>query len=225
MLKGKGANYHAAPRRCVSQEYIPLDLTLNRQMDSPYSSSQLCGPSNIRLPQVFEDKQGSSRIRCRFSVVDLDKLRFPFRSISYVWGDPAPKDKAWFDEGTHLKITASAGAVLRSISKSATDKYFWIDALCINQQDVDERSLQVQLMYDIDSSAEKTMAWTGESSKDSEAALGFVSILNRAIQELHNQKASIKRTSLTSMEGCQWPSRNWTALRRFLERPCFNVFG
>ena len=63
--------------------------------------------------------------------MNLDDLPFPFTAISYVWGDTTPKDKAWFDDGTHLNITTSAGAVLRSIIKYPTDRYFWIDVLCI----------------------------------------------------------------------------------------------
>jgi len=190
-------------------------------MHSPYSSFPIPGPRHIRLLQVFADKNGSSRIHCRFSVVDLDDLPFPFRAISYVWGGSTIKDEAWFDDETHLDITASAGAILRSIIKSATDRYFWIDALCINQQDDDEKSLQVQLMYDIYSSAEKTIAWTGETSEDSEAALDFVIVLFKVIQELFHRKVPITANSLTGMEGCGWPSSNWTALRHFLERPCF----
>lgn len=190
-------------------------------MDSPYSSFQLPGPRHIRLLQVFTNKHGSSHICYRFSVVDLDDLQSPFRAISYVWGDSSQRDQTWFDDGTHLDIRGSAGAILRSIMKSGTDRYFWIDALCVNQQDVDERSLQVQLMYDIYSSAEKTIAWSGEIAEDSDAALDFVIVLSKAIQELFRQKGPITMTSLTGMEGCQWPSPNWTALRHFLERPCF----
>ena len=192
-------------------------------MDSPYLSSQLLSSRHIRLLQLFADEQGSSRIRCRFSVVNLDDLPFHFRAISYVWGDSAPKDEAWFDDGTHLNITASAGAILRSIIKSATDRYFWIDALCINQQDVDERSLQVQLMYDIYSSAERTIAWTGEPSEDSEAALDFVIVLFKAIRELFQREVPITWISLTSMEDCQWPSPNWTALRSFSRAAMFST--
>ena len=153
--------------------------------------------------------------------MDLDDLPCPFRAISYVWGDSALKDEAWFDDGTRLDITASAGAVLRSIIKSATDKHFWIDALCINQEDIDERSLQVQLMYDIYFSVEQTIAWTGDTADDSEIALDFLIPLLNAIQELHHREVPITMTSLTSMESCQWPSPNWTALRHLLERPCF----
>ncbi len=192
-------------------------------MNSPYVRSQLPGSRHIRLLRVFADKQDGSGIRCHFSVVDLDNPPFLFTAISYVWGDSTLKDKAWFDDGISLEITASAGAVLRSIIKSSTyrDMYLWIDTLCINQQDFNEKSLQVQLMYDIYSSAEMTIAWTGEASHGSDIALDFTIVLADAILELLRRKIPITLASLSGMEGCHFPSPNWDALRCFLERPCF----
>ena len=52
--------------------------------------------------------------------------------------------------------------------------YFWIDAICINQEDVHERSQQVTLMSKIYTQATHTMIWLGESDEYTEAAQSFL---------------------------------------------------
>ncbi|KAF2239752.1 hypothetical protein EV356DRAFT_109915 [Viridothelium virens] len=47
----------------------------------------------------------------------------------------------------------------------------WADAICINQDDLDERSHQVSMMGLIYSKAKGVIAWLGESNKESDLAL------------------------------------------------------
>ncbi|KAF2010619.1 hypothetical protein BU24DRAFT_61857 [Aaosphaeria arxii CBS 175.79] len=55
-------------------------------------------------------------------------------------------------------------------------KYIWIDAICINQEDIDERNAQVPLMNRIFASAQYVFAWIGEM--DSLGAAGISAIIN-----------------------------------------------
>ena len=53
--------------------------------------------------------------------------------------------------------------------------YFWIDALCINQQDRDERSQQVGRMKDIYSNAPSLLIWLGDVPESSaEGAMSLI---------------------------------------------------
>lgn len=52
-----------------------------------------------------------------------------------------------------------------------TIRYIWIDALCINQEDLDEKSHQVSLMRHIFARAEKVIVWLGQESRNASAAL------------------------------------------------------
>ena len=49
----------------------------------------------------------------------------------------------------------------------------WIDALCINQEDLIERNKQVRIMFKIYSGASNVVAWLGEESSPDEGELGF----------------------------------------------------
>jgi len=53
-------------------------------------------------------------------------------------------------------------------------EYLWIDALCIDQDDLDERSRQVSFMKEIYQQAQHTMIWLGESDEHTEAAQSFL---------------------------------------------------
>lgn len=66
--------------------------------------------------------------------------------------------------------------------------YFWIDALCINQLDVDEKNEQVGRMKEIYSNAPSVLIWLGDASE---------SIVNSAMDLIHD----IHRAGQRYMEG------------------------
>lgn len=52
--------------------------------------------------------------------------------------------------------------------------YYWVDALCINQQDIQERNVQVAQMWRIFHEAELVFAWLGPSQPDTELAFTYI---------------------------------------------------
>ena len=54
---------------------------------------------------------------------------------------------------------------------------FWIDALCINQNDVDEKNRQTSQMSEINRTAKETLAWLGPEGDDSAIAAEFITDL------------------------------------------------
>jgi hypothetical protein len=51
------------------------------------------------------------------------------------------------------------------------DRKLWIDALCINQEDIAERNVQVQRMGNIYQTAKGVLIWLGEASDDCDVAI------------------------------------------------------
>lgn len=110
-----------------------------------------------------------------------------FRALSYVWGPSKEGRRITLQvpkkvdlKGKSTETTASAeeeelesceidvtdnlfSALVHYRTMSSEDKpaYFWIDALCINQRDNDEKSWQVAMMRDVYKSAHLVMAWLG----------------------------------------------------------------
>lgn len=54
---------------------------------------------------------------------------------------------------------------LKTEDKSAASGFFWVDAICINQEDLEERSAQVQIMPQIYSKASCVIVWLGDDSQ------------------------------------------------------------
>lgn len=66
-------------------------------------------------------------------------------TISYCWGDA--NNSAWIQlDGRPIKVLASAVAALKRIRLPRNERTVWIDALCMNQEDWDERAQQIAIM-------------------------------------------------------------------------------
>jgi hypothetical protein len=56
----------------------------------------------------------------------------------------------------------------------------WVDAVCINQADKDEKAVQIPKMRDIYSQSERVLIWLGADEPDDEGSLQFAAFLERA---------------------------------------------
>ncbi|KAK4551410.1 hypothetical protein LTR86_011176 [Recurvomyces mirabilis] len=76
--------------------------------------------------------------------VSLDKpLRY--ETISYVWGDPTRTEPIFLSD-RELLVPKNTVAALRRMRTLDAPRLLWIDAVCINQDDVQERGKQVGIM-------------------------------------------------------------------------------
>ncbi|KAK3321363.1 heterokaryon incompatibility protein-domain-containing protein [Cercophora scortea] len=89
--------------------------------------------------------------------VDL-KTNPDYDAVSYVWGDPRPCFDLVID-GQLLQIGESLGKALIAMRQHYESRILWVDAICINQQDVAERGHQVRLMANIFSAAQTVRVW------------------------------------------------------------------
>lgn len=105
-----------------------------------------------------------------------------YRALSYVWGDPKVTNPVVLD-GKEVQVTINLEAALREIQRSvvadchdlvANEVLFWIDALCINQQDNVEKGDQVQHMDAIYRQASSVSIWLGEA--DEETSMAFADL-------------------------------------------------
>jgi hypothetical protein len=72
-----------------------------------------------------------------------------------------------------LQMTANCEAALRRLRpKSAKEVlHIWVDALCIDQSSLAERSGQVAMIKEIYDSAERVVVWLGEGSPETDRAM------------------------------------------------------
>jgi hypothetical protein len=99
-----------------------------------------------------------------------------FEALLYTWGSPEnPVDiliNQATDQGT-LSITRNLGEALLYLRYEDKPRILWIDAICVNQQDLDKRSQQVKRMADIYSRATRVVVWLGPERADTSLAIAF----------------------------------------------------
>ncbi|KAK3330017.1 heterokaryon incompatibility protein-domain-containing protein [Apodospora peruviana] len=137
-----------------------------------YAYRRLQG-NRIRLIRLLPHLQPDGPLRC-----DLIECPLPdnpseskaclYEALSYVWGSSAEDDKQLLyvdEEGqgyqTTLTITANLHEALLQLRDHHLGRILWIDAVCINQEDTEERNYQVAMMARIYAAASRVVVWLG----------------------------------------------------------------
>jgi hypothetical protein len=113
-------------------------------------------------------------VRCGMSVHDLD-TRPSYAALSYVWGTMSQTSNTLQCQGIDLPISANGLSALQHLRAKLGAFTIWIDAVCINQLDTDEKSQQIPLMGEIFQNASTTYFWLGESSEPKRRAMRYLS--------------------------------------------------
>ena len=144
-----------------------------------------------------------------------------YEALSYTWGD-SQKECRISCGSESIAITANLAAALLQLRTPDTPRALWIDQICINQDDVDERSKQVALMRKIYSKAENVVIWLGEGGPDDEMAFRFVPVLLSYLLPLSTSHGGVVRQGLVAREALPIVgSPAWIALSRVFSRPYF----
>jgi hypothetical protein len=116
------------------------------------------------LPGIWEEP-----LRCNLQVVSLNDQPH-YQGLSYAWGKPGVVKTVQL-HGKPFEVTVNLWAALRRLRRPHHELILWIDAACINQKDLEERSYQVSLMGEIYSSASEVLIWLGDSISDEDGSL------------------------------------------------------
>jgi hypothetical protein len=109
----------------------------------------------------------------------------PYYALSYTWGTGSLAKSLAIDK-SNLPITESLHDALRHL-QHLDGTQIWIDQICINQTDNDEKTCQVQMMKEIYRSAAKVIVWLGPDFDSGEMVLRQLSALG-AVALLEGQK-------------------------------------
>jgi hypothetical protein len=109
----------------------------------------------------------------RLDKFPLDDSDVPFyEALSYTWGSVEDPGYISIDSSNQrLAVTKDLATALRYLRHEEKPRVLWIDAVCVNQRDLDERSQQVKRMADIYTLAHRVVVWLGEDADDSDLAL------------------------------------------------------
>ncbi|KAL4892527.1 heterokaryon incompatibility protein-domain-containing protein [Aspergillus ambiguus] len=105
-----------------------------------------------------------------------------YMAMSYAWGDSNGPKSTIFVNGHPIEVGYNLAAGLRRFRSM---EYFqkggklWVDSLCINQRDPEEKADQVQRMGRIYNEAGNIIVWLGEGDEMSDFAIGILENLSK----------------------------------------------
>lgn len=155
----------------------------------------------------------------------------PFRPVSYTWGLQDASSQIFLRDAGRLEwrrfcIRPNLDAFLRQLFRRLDSEFkiFWIDAICINQDDNKEKGCQVRNMDKIYRDRDISI-WLGDSSENSDLALDLVDELTRCIPyksdgSLAEEASDVIHEFLASKLNPIWAD-SWRALIDLISRPWF----
>ena len=225
-----------------NEDFIPLDS--NPAPNYTYQPLQSKG-DHIRLIKLSPG-EFSDRIKIDIKIVEFDRFDTPpYYALSYTWNDSHHdrlvisgkrilmddplrleydiRHPIWCGE-QRLLISTNLRDALRRLRHATQPQTFWIDALCINQEDLDERASQVLIMQRIYHKSTMVKLWLGETSDHSNegfevlrqlAEIAKERLVDQSVEDLYDKEY------LESQRLPSFPSPAWAAALDLLDRPVF----
>ncbi|MCJ1322396.1 hypothetical protein MMC15_007744 [Xylographa vitiligo] len=192
---------------------------------------------------VLEAGRADDPICCRLLHAEIDNAP-DFEALSYVWAqvpgrqiiqlyqDDHPEDRGLAQNLSHrsvrplhadvtdFAVTSNLFAGLRRLRYPQRLRVLWIDQVCINQSDIQERSAQVSIMRDVYSQAFQVLVWLGDGSPEDDDVMDFVPYFSSCLRRLNHNEAMRYPLYLYGLPNMSMPI--WPAFEAFLRKPWFS---
>ena len=135
----------------------------------------------IRTLTILPSADQSAIVESTLVERDLDDEETEYDALSYCWGDPEVTTPIIVN-GRKMEVTTNLEDALRQLrcNNTPNPKILWADAVCINQDDKEERGHQVKFMGDIYSKASTVHAWLGHGGPLEKRGLAALERLSRS---------------------------------------------
>jgi hypothetical protein len=187
-------------------------------------------PLSIRLIDLHPATETLSDLHCEIihvNLLDPASLHPPYVALSYAWGS-TEKTCSLRCGTSHLPITSSLDAALRSIRKTSWNLLIWADAVCINQENLEERNSQVANMIHIYSRASSVLLWTGEDDIERSGAKCLEWLKFIARQPNFALQSEIRPPEMKLLErffAREWFMRRWVVQEAAVATHAFVICG
>jgi hypothetical protein len=140
--------------------------------------------------------------------------------VSYVWGTQEYAE-------TNILLNTASLPVLRSLlpflhmvthhTDFQDSDWWWIDSLCINLNDGNEREQQIRIMADIYKRSKRAVIWLGEEHQEGSDCTGAIEFLH-TLSTLQVAYSADDRAMRRHLDDADF-SRNCAAVSSLLFRP------
>nr|XP_036574556.1 heterokaryon incompatibility protein [Colletotrichum truncatum]KAF6781005.1 heterokaryon incompatibility protein [Colletotrichum truncatum] len=194
------------------------------------------GSEQMRLLDLQPAVDISDSLCCTLRMASLTQSPF-YEAVSYVWGHDSHRKTIKVD-GTETVITNNLFDVLHSLRRKDSVRTLWIDALCINQADPEERYNQVKIMGRIYQQAFNVAIFLGSHWDGLDIARDYLELaaereeahfdpLLKPHLEVRGYNISMPhlRNNLSRFFSSDWFFRVWTVQEFVLARQTSFLYG
>jgi hypothetical protein len=180
---------------------------------APYQYSPLKKePDSIRLLRLLPSGNDEAKIQIElleYSLPSSRRTSHSYEALSYVWGGLNTTQSILIGE-KHLDVTHNLHIALLRLRDTTFPRILWIDALCINQKDDEEKALQIQSMANIYGNAKRTIVWLGEEADGSSDAIEAIRVAGlRPLMILSNEDDGDVEEAVDALLRREWFQRIW----------------
>ena len=165
-----------------------------------------------------------STMRCKLKHISLQDVPVEhFRAVSYCWGSSKKRAPLVID-CQNVTIPQTAAIAIRNLSKVSSYP-LWIDAVCIDQKNLQEKSQQVTMMKEVFSKAVSVSIWLGPARRSTANAISSIEKIHqqclRAIGSLEHLNTHLYGSGGFKYSDAPLPDCDWSALQAFYSAQWF----
>ncbi|KAF4963412.1 hypothetical protein FSARC_8584 [Fusarium sarcochroum] len=148
----------------VTFQYTPLNITRRE----------------IRLLTLSPGEPGSP-IFGNVNIVSLDD-KPEYEALSYMWGPSEPSYDITINDSSNLSVGSNLRKALDDLRLPDKPRVIWNDAICMNQDDNEEKGHHIQLMRTIYAKSSTVCAWLDHEIDPSDLCFQSLERLNDGVQ-------------------------------------------
>ncbi|KAK3679940.1 hypothetical protein LTR78_000317 [Recurvomyces mirabilis] len=145
-----------------------------------------------------------------------------YNALSYCWGDATRTHQMQLD-GKHFALTTSVYEALQRLRPERDSLCIWIGQVCVNQDGIEERDVQVQQMGQIYQQAANTFIWLGPAHPGMEESLQIMRQFCSVSKD--DSWTALHYTHIKIVLYDSWFHRVWVVQEAVLAQGCVFVYG
>lgn len=180
----------------------------------PYRYEPLEYDDSVRVLVLHPSLDSSEPITCTLQHARLSDESLEYRAISYTWGSAIREQRVFLHDGAReLLVGDSCYSALRHLRHSRRGQLLWIDAICIDQENLREQGHQVSVMDEVYDRAFDVTVFLGEEDAGSLVLFRELAAADESLLEFGSYKRPfpsdtiIKELDLLLQR--QWFKRVW----------------
>jgi hypothetical protein len=158
----------------------------------PYRYKPLEHPRDIRLLRLGH-LDSFADVTCEIIHASLEQAP-EYEAISYTWGDPSPTCCVSVD-GYRLRVPATAYEIIQGRCTVRGPRYLWMDFVCMDQSNGDEKKIQIPLMRDIYRGSSRVIAWLG-NAPDGHNVDALLKWVDRELRPIELRRKAFQRRGM-----------------------------